>query len=168
MSRIISALGVFIVSAGAALAQTITPAPVAVFTTAMTGVAEGQVARLNVLNPGVVPPATGVVCTATLSFLDSNGKVLKTTTVSVAPGTAAPPFDLAADADLGIPAGTREEIRATIAIPGIVPVAAASSDATAGACKLIPTLEIFDSLTRRTQSQLGGVHEVPSAPVSTN
>ena len=34
--------------------------------------------------------------------------------------------------------------------------------------KLIGTVEIFDSFTRRTESQLGGFHEVPSAAVSTS
>jgi hypothetical protein len=33
-------------------------------TTAMIGLAQGQTAQLNLLNPGVQAPATGVICTA--------------------------------------------------------------------------------------------------------
>jgi len=35
--------------------------PVVTYTTGMTGVADGQAARLNVLSPGATPPAIGVV-----------------------------------------------------------------------------------------------------------
>jgi hypothetical protein len=163
----VSAAGATLSAAGA-FAQTATTSPVVTYTTGMTGVADGQTTRLNVLNPGVQPPAIGAVCSAVISFLDSGGNVLKTTAVSVAPGTAAAPFDISA-ADLSVAAGTREEIRATITIPAIVPVSTSgASTSPTPSCTLIGTVEIFDSVTRRTESQLGGFHEVPSAPVSTS
>jgi hypothetical protein len=169
MFRMMHRICVFTLSAAGAFAQTATTSPVVTYTTGITGVAVGQTARLNVLNPGVEPPAIGAVCSAVISFLDSGGNVLKTTTVSVAPGTAAtPPFDITS-ADLSIAAGTREEIRATITIPAIVPVATSgTSTSPTPSCKLIGTVEIFDSVTRITESQLGGFHEVPSAPASTS
>jgi hypothetical protein len=168
MSRMMYRICVFALSAAGAFAQTATTSPVVTYTTGMTGVAYGQTARWNVLNPGVQPPGIGAVCSAVISFLDSGGNVLKTTTVSVAPGTAAAPFDISS-ADLSIAAGTREEIRATITIPVIVPVSASgTSTSPIPSCKLIGTVEVFDSVTRITESQLGGFHEVPSAPAVTS
>ena len=129
-------------------------------TTAMVGIAEGQTARLNLLNPGVLPPALGVVCTATVVYLDGAGTVLKTASVTVTPGTSQG-ADLHSDSDLGLAAGQRREIRGTIAIPVVPPPVTATGTATAvPACKLIPTLEILDSLTGRTQAVLGHVETV--------
>lgn len=64
--------------------------------------AEGQTARLNVLNPGILAPAVGMICTVNLAFTDGTGKLRK----------AAAPFDLISDTDLAI--GTRVEIRAKL------------------------------------------------------
>lgn len=151
--RLICVLGL---SALALSAQTV-PVP-SVETTAIIGIAEGQTARLNLLNPGVLPPALGVVCTAAFSYVDASGTVLKTATVSVLPGKSMP-VDLHSDSDLSLAVGERREIRTVIAIPIVPPPTAASGGtaATAAACKLIPTLEIFDSLTGRTQAVLGHV-----------
>ena len=126
----------------------------------MIGVAEGQTARLNVLNPGVLPPALGAVCSAELTFYDANGQALKATTVSVTPGKSAS-FDIQSDKDLAIAANERKEIRATITIQPVVPVAGATA-ATSAACTLIGTLEIFDP-AGRTLVALGETHPVPSA-----
>jgi hypothetical protein len=130
-------------------------------TTAMIGIAEGQIARLNLLNAGVLPPAVGVVCTATVEYLDNTGTVLKTVSVSVAPGTSQG-VDLHSDADLSLAVGARREIRATIAIPLIVPPPTASGTTATPtpACKLVSTLEIFDSLTGRTNAITGRVADV--------
>ncbi|HXP88802.1 MAG TPA: hypothetical protein VN841_29035 [Bryobacteraceae bacterium] len=46
-----------------------------------------------------------------------------------------------------------------ITLPGAPPVAAGSS--AVAACKVIPTLEVFDTLTGRTLVVLGHVESVP-------
>src|ERR1700677_1733917 len=71
-------------SAVALSAQT-TAVTSTVETTAMVGLAQGQTAQLNLLNPGVQPQAAGVICTAAVSFFDATGTLLKTSTLSVAP-----------------------------------------------------------------------------------
>jgi hypothetical protein len=68
MSKFTKAIGVFTLSAIGLAAQAI-PVTQTIQTFGMVGLAEGQTAELNVLNPGVPPPALGVVCSATLSFL---------------------------------------------------------------------------------------------------
>ena len=126
-------------------------------TTAMVGIAAGQTARLNLLNPGVLPPALGVVCTAAVTYYDGAGTVLKTASVAVAPGTSMW-VDLHSDTDLSLAPNMRKEIRATIAEPIVPPPPTAStSTTTPSACKLIPNLEIFDSITGRTEAIVGKV-----------
>jgi hypothetical protein len=127
-------------------------------TTAMVGLAEGQTARLNLLNAGVQAPAVGVICTAAVAYLDGGGTVLKTASVTVDPGQSAGVV-LHGDTDLNLMAGERREIRAAISIPAIPPPTAGSTS-TAPACKLIPTLEIFDSVSGRTLVVLGHVTSV--------
>src|SRR5579864_2544947 len=85
-------------------------------TSGMIGITEGQIARLNALNPGVAAPAVGVVCSAALKFWDGQGALLKSTTVSVLPGKSAY-LDLFGDQDLALIGDDRREIRATITIP---------------------------------------------------
>ncbi len=135
-------------------------------TTGMIGIADAQTAQLNLLNPGVAPPAVGVICSATVAFVDADGNVLKTTSLAVAPGKSMP-FDLRSDTDLQLIAGDRREIRATISIPGIFPPTATGSTPVAPACKLIPTLELFDTVSGRTLVTLGRVVTVPAAPTTT-
>jgi hypothetical protein len=147
-----------VVTLGAmALAAQTVPANT-VQTTAMVGIAEGQTARLNLLNPGVQAPAVGVICTAAVAYLDGGGTVLKTASVTVDPGQSAGVV-LHSDTDLNLMAGERREIRATISIPAIPPPTAGSTSTTP-ACKLIPTLEILDSVSGRTQAVLGHVTSV--------
>src|SRR5208337_16223 len=110
------------------------------------GLAVGQAARLNVLNPGVLAPAVGAACSANLIFANAAGKVLKSTTVSVNPGQSVA-FDVQSTIDLNLTLGTRLEIRAVIA-PPIVPVA--STVVPPLSCTLIGTVEIFDLTTQRT------------------
>jgi len=124
-------------------------------TTPMVGIAFGQTARLNLLNPGPVSTAIGVVCTAAVTYFDGAGTSLKTATVSVAPGTSMG-VDLHSDTDLSLAANARREIRATIAIP-LAPPPTATATSTPPSCQLIPTLEIFDSNTGRTQAIVGKV-----------
>jgi hypothetical protein len=151
---------VFTLAASGLMAQTVTPPAQAVGTTGMVGIAAGQYAQFNVLNPAVLPPATGAVCNALLTFLGDDGGVLKTKTVSVAPGHSAY-IDIFSDVDLGLAVGTRKEIRATFTTPPVVPVTAATP--AAGPCTLIGTLELINALTGETQFVLGGIHAVPGS-----
>jgi hypothetical protein len=145
------ALGaVFVSMAGLAAAQG-TTMPVLfpqVQTFGMVGLAEGQTARLNLLNPGVLPPlATGAICSAQVSFLDAKGTVLKTAAISVLPGQSVP-FDLNRDTDVTA-TDQRVQIRATIQIPAPLPIVATPPQLFG--CPLLPTLEIFNRDTGRTQ-----------------
>jgi hypothetical protein len=146
-------------------AQVVTPT---VQTTGVIGIADGETAQLNLLNPGIQPPtaALEVVCTAAVSFVDSAGAVLKTMSLTIPPGQSmsASIRSLETPLSLLLP-GERREIRATITTPGLIPVAT-SPTAVAG-CNLIPTLEILDTMTGRTLVVLGRVETVPPAPVTT-
>jgi hypothetical protein len=114
-------------------------------TTPVVGISNGQIARLNALNPGVPAPlATGILCSAELSFVDANGTVLKTKQVTVAPGKSEP-LDLNHDTEAGPDSGGRFELRAVVRIPpvnGTAPVPAF--------CTIVPSLEIFDTDTGKT------------------
>ena len=102
-------------------AQTSPPAPFQVMlTSGMVGIAEGQTAQLNALNPGVAPPALGEICTGLLAFVGDDGTVLKSLTVHVAPGTSQS-LALFADKDLALAVNARKEIRATIKVPPVPP-----------------------------------------------
>jgi len=166
MLKPVKGICVFALAASGLMAQTITPVQT-VETTGMVGVAGGQYAHFNVLNPGVLPPATGVVCSALLTFLGDDGGVLKTKLVIVAPGHSGY-IDLFSDVDLQLALDARKEIRATFTTPAVVPVVTAASAAIVPtACTLIATLEVVDRLTGKTQAVLGGMHSVPG-PVSVN
>jgi hypothetical protein len=105
------------------------------------------------------------VCVAMLSFLDGQGNVLKSATVTVAPG-ASQSLRLDADTDLNLTVDTRREIRAEVQVPA---VPASPVAVTTPACKLIPSLEILDRITGRTQVVMGVGHGVPGVtPVSSN
>jgi hypothetical protein len=156
--RLICALAL---SAVALSAQAI-PIPTTVETTGMVGLADAQTAQLNLLNPGVLAPGIGVICTANAAFLDANGNVLKSATISVPPGKSMP-LTLRSDTDLKLVAGDRVEIRATISFPPFVPPpTAVSTTAATTPCKLIPTLEILDTPTGRTLVTLGHVTTITS------
>jgi len=91
-------------SATAMCAQTVST--LSVKTTGMVGIAEGETARLNLLNPGVLPPAVGVVCTASVTFFDANDTALKTANLTVLPGKSQS-VDLHSDTDLSLASNQR-------------------------------------------------------------
>jgi hypothetical protein len=130
----------------------------------MIGVTEGQIARLNALNPGVAAPAVGVVCSASLKFWDGQGTLLKSATVSVLPGKSGY-LDLFGDKDLALIGDDRREIRATITIPPVVPPPTSTIPQPAP-CTLIGTLEIIDAPTGKTEEVLGVGHVIPNPLVS--
>jgi hypothetical protein len=124
-------------------------------TTGMIGIATGQTARLNLLNPGVQVVPAGLTCTASVTFYDGNGTVRKIETVTVAPGTSQF-VDIHSDTDLSLAADSRLEIRAVTSIPAVPPPSsAASGTPPTPACQLIHTLEVFDDISMRTQAVLG-------------
>lgn len=128
-------------------------------TTGMVGIASGQTAQLNLLNPGIQAPALGVICSATVSFVDSTGGVLKSATLSVPPGQSLS-LALKSDVDLSLAVGERREIRATIAIPPYP--TSATGTAAVPACKVTPTLEVIDTATGRTLVTMRHTVLIPS------
>jgi hypothetical protein len=156
---------VLMAGAAALSAQVSTVLPV-VRTTGMVGIGDAQTAQLNVLNPGVEAPALGVVCTATVSFVDATGTVLKSATLTIAPGKSIP-FVLRSDVDLNLIAGQRREIRATVSVPGVPPPATPTATGTSTGCSVIPTLEILDTVTGRALVVLGHAAKIPSVAPAT-
>jgi hypothetical protein len=134
-------------------------------TSGMIGVTDGQAARVNVLNPGVPAPAIGVVCTATLNFVDGAGTLLKSGPVVVLPGQSQS-LDVFGDKDLALTGATRREIRATITIPAVVPPVSTATSTPPAACTLIGTLEVFDETSGKTLVVLGVGHTVSSPSVT--
>ena len=97
MSKIMHGIGVCALAALGLSAQAI-PVNQTTATSGMIGLAQGQTAQLNLLNPGVLPPATGVVCPAMVSFVNDQGTVLKSATITVLPGKSTS-FSLFGDVD---------------------------------------------------------------------
>jgi|SRR5579872_4218449 len=153
-------LSFVVILASAAVGQMLPPVGFGlnIQTTGMVGIAEGQAARLNVLNPGVqAPAATGALCSGLLSFIDDQGGILKSLTVTVAPGKAIF-LDLDSDADLHLEVNGRKQIRATVQVPPAAPTPGAIAT---GFCTLAPTLEIFDKSSGKTQVILTGTRMIP-------
>lgn len=147
LQRICVFTGAVLAMAVGAMAQSTTPMlPVALHTSGMVGLAAGQTARLNVLNPGALAPAVGAVCAAQLSFLNAQGTILKTTSVTVPPGESMS-FNLDRDVDV-IVSDLRVQVRAVIAY-------------TSNTCALLPTLEVFNDDTGRTQFVVGRFAAIP-------
>jgi len=145
-------------AAAGLFAQSTTPvARVHQRSSGMVGIAEGQTARVNLLSPDLPAPlATGVMCSATVSFMNAQGAVLKSGTLTVIPGQSMH-IDLDTDADLKYAVNERHEIRATVQVP-VAPTPAGGTAAVVPVCRLIPTMEIFDALTGRTSVIVGHTH----------
>jgi hypothetical protein len=96
-----------------------------------------------------------------VSFLNDQGTVLKMSTVSVIPGKSVS-FDLDRDTDLAV-SDRRVEIRATIRIPALTPVASPLQPVPPqpAICNLVPSLEVFNNDTGKTQVVLTDVRSVP-------
>lgn len=150
---------VFALAAIGLYAQTTTPPDLVTHTTGLVGIAEGQTAQFNALNPG----DGGATCTGVLNFITADGTVLKPTTVTVGPGTGQH-IQLDSVADLALAAAARKEIRATITVPSAPPPSTSSTASTTSpvkaACRLIGTLEIFTTGTGHTLVTLGATHRV--------
>jgi hypothetical protein len=127
-------------------------------TSGAVGIAQGQTARFNVLRPNEAATAT---CSAMLTYFDGTGKQLKTSTITVAPGTLGY-LDLFSDTDLALALDQRKQIRVTVSVPVETPPSSSPSTTTKAVpvCRLIPTLEILDEVTGRTSVVLGGFHHI--------
>jgi len=141
-------------------------------TSGVVGIAQGQTARFNVLNPAAAASTAtttvAAVCTAILTYHDAVGALLKTSTVTVAPGTAGY-LDLFSDVDLALATGQRRQIRVTVSVP-LAPASTADAKPLP-VCQLVGTLEIFDAITGRADVVLGGMHVVlpeEATPVATS
>jgi hypothetical protein len=172
MSLCLRGLSVFVLAAVSMLAQPINPTT-DTRTTGVIGIASGETARFNVLNDHMAEAATTSVCSAVLTYYGADGTVLKTSNVSVAPGTAGY-LDLFSSTDLSLAADQRKQIRATFEVPLIPNTTSTSSSSSSTSttatppanvpeCHLIGTLEILDAVTGRTLVILGGTHKAPSA-----
>lgn len=122
-------------------------------TSGMVGLAPGQTARLNALHPNLPAPlAAGALCSATVTFEDDQGSVLKSQSITVIPGKSVS-VDLDRDTDLPNASG-RVQIRAVLSFPALTPTASSGSTTVPvypAYCSLTPTLEIFDNATLKTQ-----------------
>lgn len=160
MFRYTQRICVFMVAAAGMYAQTTTPnMPVTdTRTSGAVGITQGQTARFNVLRPNETATAT---CTAVLTYFDGAGTQLKTSTVTVAPGTVGS-LDLFSDTDLALAADQRKQIRVTVAVPMATTPSSSSliKVQAVPVCRLIPTLEIFDEVTGKTSVVLGGFHHI--------
>jgi len=105
--------------------------------------------------------ATGILCSAELSFVDANGVVLKTKQVTVAPGKSQA-LDLDHDTEAGPDSSGPFELRAVLRIPPINGAAAAPSF-----CSILPSLEIFDADTGKTLGVVTETRTRPSLPTPT-
>lgn len=166
MLKYVHSTCVLLTLGAAALSAQVIPILPAVQTTGMVGIADAQTAQLNLLNPGVLAPAVGMICKANVSFVDAGGTVIKSSTLTVIPGQSQS-FSLRSDTDLSLVAGDRREIRAVISIPPIATPSATATSAAAPSCKLIPTLEMLDTVSGRTLVVLGHVVTVPSIVAAT-
>jgi hypothetical protein len=108
----------------------------------MVGIADGQTARLNLVNLGIPVNGFAPPCRATLKFFDGDGNLLASQRVDINPGQAAfldlaPSFAPPAN---GTSAGLlRAEIRGAL-----TPI----DDQYAPPCKA--SVEVFDNVTGRT------------------
>lgn len=153
VGRLVSLLAIALAALVSASAQTGSGFP-------MVGIAAGQSARVNVLNAARPDVANPTSCNLTLQFLDTNGNLLKQSTVNLQPGTAA-----SLDLSWGdLPGGDlRTEVRAVLLFgysgganppPGILQQSACGD--------LVPSLEVYDNTSGRTSLVLTTAITLPS------
>ncbi|HTA45180.1 MAG TPA: hypothetical protein VK789_22185 [Bryobacteraceae bacterium] len=108
-------------------------------TSGLVGIVAGQTARLNALYPTAPAPILQPLCAVTLTIVDDQGKVLKSTSTPQLVAGRNASLELNADTDL--PGSSRTEIYA-LAI------------GTQG-CSLVTNLEIIDNATQKTLLVVG-------------
>jgi len=121
------------------------------FSSGMVGLAFGQTARLNVVNVGAATPSP-IPCVLVLAFQDADGRILKQMFVSVMAGKAAQ-LDLTLSDSDGKASDQGREVNARVQIRGIgynPLLSPGSGTPQPPSCNLVPTLELFDTVTGRT------------------
>jgi hypothetical protein len=121
-----------------------------VYASGAVGITRGQTARWHVVNPRSPVPHTGPTCPITLSFINAQGRVLRTSSVTLKPGESGL-LELKVD-DL-LPDGTGGPIHAEATVPATGPVDEPGSRIN---CAILPTLEIVDNASGRTSVLLEG------------
>ena len=114
-------------------------------TSGIVGIVAGQTARWNVVYPVAPAPILQEVCSVTLSIVDDQGDVLKTTSVSEFVAGKSVSLDVNADTDLaGKP---RTEIHA-LSIGHL-------------GCNFTASLELIDNITQKTVLVVGSKQTYP-------
>jgi hypothetical protein len=122
----------------------------------IVGLAPGQAAQLNVVNPGLPAPFLPIICTARLSFVDDQNVELKSSaTLQVLPGKS---VSLVLNKDTEDPGtdGGRVPIRAIVRTPPLGPGSDNQMPAPNAYCPLVLSLELFNANSGRTNVVLGG------------
>ena len=155
----------FSLLAGMAAAQQVT-APVTYIGTESTGIigmTSGQVAHLNLLNLTTAPAGTTPAgCGAQVQFIDDQGTVQKTATVTVDAGKS-----MGVDYPYAGSSG-REQFRVVVSVERPVPPPAAGTSGIPVVypvyfCSLVPTLEIIDTSSSKTDFVVSDFHYVSLA-----
>jgi hypothetical protein len=134
----------------------------------MVGVALNQTARLNVVNAAAPPtgPVALVVCSMTLQLFDDQAnKVAELAVDNLAPGKALH-LDLARPAAApNVTAPLRIQVRGVVIVGGRVTPQPVDTPAlpvpVPSVCAVVPTLEVFDNDTGKTQVVLTNASVTP-------
>ena len=152
-----------ILSGTLAVAQSPTILLPQVYASGAMGITTGQTAKWNIVNPPSPAPIVGPACSATLSFANEQGAVLKSISVTAKPGESRS-LDLSHSDFPSI--GDRVQVHALAVVPVTGPV---DQPAPQGTCTLVPTLEIIDNATGKTSAVVEGTlvrptfHILPAA-----
>ncbi len=146
-----SALLALTASATSVVAQTAVTKYVSSVSTGIVGLSVTQSAQLNIVNLSPVPVGASpvVACTAELDFYDGQGRLLTSSTVKVAPDSAAS-LTLKYTSIPAVSVAARTPIRGVVRTGPLVP--GATSTAVPAGCELATTLELFDNATGATQA----------------
>jgi hypothetical protein len=117
-------------------------------TSGVVGITPGQTARLNVLYPTAPAPILQIMCSASLSIADDQGKILKSDNVPQLVAGRSVSLDLNADTDL--PGVARTQIHGLSVAPN--------------GCRLLATLELIDNSTQKTVLVVGSEQTYPLSP----
>ena len=127
----------------------------------IVGITAGQTARLNALNLGSALAGITTGCSAQISFLDDQGKVLQSSNITVDAGKSAA-------VDYTSSASGRQQIRVTLGISHPLQTAPTAGSAVTIPfyfCSLVPTLELMDSPASKTNLVVSDFRYVAAYPM---
>jgi hypothetical protein len=150
-------LSATVLTAALAAAQGQLTFPPQVYSSGAVGITTGQTAKWNVVYPPSQTSGSAPACSATLSFADEHGAVLRTESISIKPGESRS-LELK---DSDIPStGNRVVVHAL----AVAPVTASGDQPSqSSTCALASTLEIFDNATGKTSVLAAGILVRPQA-----